>query len=78
MFTQEMIAGIEWQQVVSQTTNDGHFRVEITWALDHYRVSVWRRVQEPEKFVTVRHPQFARTAVETANKLIRHYNRNSY
>jgi hypothetical protein len=67
--------GLEWQQKVSQRTGSGKYRVEITWALDRYRVSVWRRVQEPEKLFEVRHPLYARTAVSTANALLRKYNR---
>jgi hypothetical protein len=72
-----MLQGIEWQQKVAIKTESGKYRVEITWALDRYRVSVWRRVQEPEKLVEVRHPLFARTAVETANRLLRRYNKYS-
>ena len=70
-----MLDGIEWQQVVALRTDSGKYRVEITWALDRYRVSVWRRVQEPEHLTEVRHPMYARTAVETANRLLRKYNR---
>jgi hypothetical protein len=70
-----MLDGIEWQQVVALRTDSGKYRVEITWALDRYRVSVWRRVQEPERLTEVRHPLYARTAVETANRLLRKYNR---
>ena len=70
-----MLSGIEWQQRIPIQTDNGKYRVEITWALDRYRVSVWRRAQEPEKLIEVRHPLFARTAVETANMLLRKYNR---
>jgi hypothetical protein len=66
--------GLEWQQVVAEITDSGRYRVEITWALDRYRVSVYRRVQEPEKLMEVRQPLYARTAISTANKLLRQYN----
>lgn len=72
-----MLNGIEWQQVVAVRTDSGKYRVEITWALDCYRVSVWRRVQEPERLTEVRHPVYARTAVATANRLLRKYNRRA-
>jgi hypothetical protein len=73
-----MLDGLEWQQRVGIRTASGWYRVEITWALDRYRVSVYRRVQEPEKLVRVHHPLYARTAVATANKLLRHYERFGY
>ncbi len=73
-----MLDGLEWQQTVAVRTDSGKYRVEITWALDRYRVSVYRRVQEPEKLVEVRHPLYARTAIETANKLVREYNRREF
>lgn len=73
-----MLDGLEWQQTVGIRTDSGKYRVEITWALDRYRVSVYRRVQEPEKLVEVRHPLYARTAIETANKLVREYNRRGF
>ncbi len=75
MFTPSMITELEWQQIVPMQTPKGHYRVEITWALDRYRVSVWRRVQEPEKFTEFHHPKFARTAIETANRMLRKYAR---
>jgi hypothetical protein len=78
MFNEQMIAGFEWRQIVPIQTKDGHFRVEITWALDRFRISVWRRVQEPEKFVAVHHSFSTRNAVKTANKLIRYYTKHSY
>lgn len=68
--------GLEWQQVVAEITDSGEYRVEITWALDRYRVSVYRRVQEPEKLIEVRHPKFAHTTISTANMLLRRYNRH--
>ena|ERR1017187_8358642 len=77
-FTRDMLNGMEWQQKVSINTATGKYRVEITWALDCYRVSVYRRVQEPEKLFTVRHPWYARTAVKTANALLRYYDQNGY
>ena len=74
MFTEQQIAGMEWQQTVSENTNRGEYRIEITWALDRFRIKVFRRVQEPEKLRAVRHAFYTRTAVKTANKLVRHYN----
>lgn len=68
-----MLDGIEWQQKVAINTATGRFRVEITWALDRYRVTLWRRTIEPEKIAEVRHPLFARTAVATANKMLKYY-----
>jgi len=75
MFVEYMLASLEWQQIVPMQTASGKYRIEITWALDRYRVSVWRRIQEPEKLIEVRHPLYARTAVKTANQLIRRYER---
>lgn len=77
-FTVDMLNGMEWQQTVSINTASGKYRVEITWALDRYRIKVWRRVQEPEKLWAVGHPWYARTAVETANQLLRYYEQNGY
>jgi len=73
-----MLDGVEWQQKVPIQTASGKYRVEITWALDRYRVSVYRRVQEPERLVRVHHPLFARTAVSTANQLLKYYEQNGY
>jgi len=47
-FTPETIDP-EWQRVTGRTTPHGRYRVEITWALDHYRVSafsVWGGVPD--------------------------------
>ena len=77
-FELHMLTGLEWQQTVAIKTATGKYRVEITWALDRYRVSVYRRVQEPEKLVRVHHPLYARTAVATANKLLKYYEQNGY
>jgi hypothetical protein len=77
-FETYMLDGLEWQQVVAVQTATGKYRIEITWALDRYRVSVYRRVQEPEKLVRVHHPLYARTAVATANSLLRYYEQNGY
>ena len=73
-----MLDGLEWQQNVAFKTACGKYRVEITWALDRYKVSVWRRVQEPEKLVRVHHPRYAGTAVAKANELLRWYERNGF
>ena len=77
-FTADMLDGLEWQEKRSLRTARGKYRVEITWALDRYCVSVYRRVQEPEKLVRVHHPLFARTAVKTANSLLKYYEQNGY
>ena len=77
-FEEFMLNGLEWQQKVAIITATGKYRVEITWALDRYRVSVYRRVQEPEKLVEVRHPLYARTALVTANRMLRYYEKNGY
>lgn len=82
-FTVDMLDGLEWQEKRSLRTASGKYHVEITWALDRYRVSVWRRVQEPKrltvwKLVRVHHPLYAGTAVKTANKLLRWYERNGF
>jgi hypothetical protein len=72
-FWEWMLIGLEWQQEAAIKTDSGKYRVEITWVLDRYCVSVYRRVQEPEKLVRVHHPRFAHTAVATANKMLRYY-----
>ena len=77
-FETYMLDGLEWQQTAAIKTSNGKYRVEITWALDRYRVRVYRRVQEPEKLVEVRQPLYARTAVATANRMLRNYERNGY
>jgi hypothetical protein len=75
MFTESQIAGMEWQQQVSENTPRGEYRVSIEWVLDRFRIRVHRRVQEPEKLRAVRHAFYTRTAVKTANRLLRQYNR---
>ena len=77
-FNPQMIADLEWQKKVSVNTASGKYRVEITWALDRYRVSVYRRVQEPEKLYAVRRPLYIRTTVKTANALLRHYEQHGH
>ena len=77
-FEEFMLNGLEWQQKVAIITATGKYRVEITWALDRYRVSVYRRVQEPEKLVRVHHPLYARTVLATANRMLRHYEKKEY
>lgn len=77
-FTVEILDGMEWQEKRSLRTACGKYRVEITWALDRYKVSVYRRVQEPEKLMRVHRPLYARTAVKTANELLRYFERNGY
>ena len=72
-FTADMVYTLSWRDVKSVQSASGHYRVEITWALDRYRVSVYRRVQEPEKLVRVHHAWHARTAVSTANRMLRLY-----
>lgn len=73
-----MVDGIEWQERVSIRTASGQYRVTLTWALDRYRVSVYRRVQEPEKLIEVRHPRLQRRAVETANRLLKYYEQRGF
>jgi hypothetical protein len=70
IFTEEMLSGLEWTQVVSQNTADGIYRVDVRWQLDRYRIQVWRRVQEPEKFTYSIDAYYLRTAVKTANALL--------
>jgi hypothetical protein len=77
MFETYMLDGLEWQQKIAANTDCGTYRVEVTWALYRWRVSVYRRVQEPEKLIRVHHPHFGRTAVALANKLLRVYNRRA-
>ena len=78
-FEAYMLDGLEWQQKVSINTASGKYRVEITWALDRYRVNVWRRGSfcvyacRYTKLIEVRHPLYARTALTTANSLLRRY-----
>ena len=71
IFTKEMLSGLEWMQVVSRNTAGGIYRVDVRWVLDRYRIQVWRRVQEPEKFVDQHDAYYLRTAVKTANALLR-------
>ena len=75
MFTIGQVLTLSWQDITAVNSTAGHYRVEVTWALDHYRVRVWRRIQEPEKLVRVHSAFFARTAVKTANRMLRHYGR---
>lgn len=70
-FVEWMLYGLEWQPKVALKTDSGKYRVEITWALDRYRVSVYRTLHCPP--VRVHHPKFTHTAVATANKLLRYY-----
>ena len=72
-FTADMVYTLSWQDVARIHCASGHYRVEITWALDRYRVSVYRRIQEPEKLVRVHYAWHARTAVSTANRMLREY-----
>jgi hypothetical protein len=72
-----MLNGLELQQKVSINTPSGKYRVQIEWELDRYRVIVWYRAAEPEVFFEVRHPLYAHTAVVTANRLLREYDKRS-
>lgn len=72
-FTADMVYTLSWQDVARIHCASGHYRVEITWALDRYRVSVYRRIQEPEKLVRRHDAWYARTAVSTANRMLREY-----
>ena len=75
MFTEPMVYTLSWQGVRQVTTESGQYRVEITWscATKRYQIRVWRRVQEPERLIEVRYAWHARTAVKTANRLLRKY-----
>jgi hypothetical protein len=75
-FNPQMITDLEWQKKVSVNTASGKYRVEIRWALDCYDIYVWRRVQEPERVVAYHYANYSRTAVKTANRLLRHYGRS--
>ena len=69
MFNSEMLDGLEWQQVVSQGTPAGTYRVEITWALDHYRITVVRE----DRVVRRVKAWYVRTAVAKANRWLKKY-----
>ena len=69
MFKPEMLDGMEWQQVVSQSTPAGTYRVEVTWALDHYRITVIR----DERVIKRVKAWYIRTAVSKANRLLKQY-----
>ena len=70
-FTVEQIAGLEWQQVVPMQTPQHLYRVEITWALDRYRITVIDLAScHVLRCVTA---WYARTAVDRANKYLRHF-----
>lgn len=71
MFTVEQIAGLEWQQIVPQQTPKNEYRVEITWALDKYRITVIKISLDCR--MQVKHARHARTAVATANRFLRAY-----
>jgi hypothetical protein len=71
MFTEEQINGLEWQQIVPQQTKDNKYRVEITWALDRYRVSV-RRIAG-DVLIRSKAAFYRRTAVATANKFLHQF-----
>jgi len=70
MFTPAMIEGLEWQQIVPVLTRAKRYRVEITWALDRFRISVRTNtgILLRSKFAWC-----GRTACATANKFIRQY-----
>jgi hypothetical protein len=66
-----MLNGLEWQQIAAMPTPNGAYRVEITWALDHYRITVI----ETKREVVVRRVKafYAHTAIERANKFLRQF-----
>jgi hypothetical protein len=72
-FTVPMIDGLDWGHAVPLCTDNGHYRVTIEWSLDRYTVRVYRRVQEPEWFCEVHEAFYLRTAVTTANRMLRLY-----
>lgn len=73
MFTTEQIAGLEWQQIVPQQTRGNKYRIEITWALDRFRVSV-RRIAD-NLLIRRKAAFYQRTAVATANRFLREFER---
>lgn len=73
MFTTENLVGLEWQQIVRRETPRNLYRVEVTWALDKYRVTVF--LIKFDCRMQVKHARFARTAVTTANKFLRAYSK---
>ena len=72
-FTSEQLTGLSWQQIVKHTTPRKQTNVEVTWALDHFRITVTSNVT---KFRKSYKAHFVRTAVATANRLLRSYARH--
>jgi hypothetical protein len=70
-FTVEQIAGLEWQQVVPMQTPQHLYRVEITWALDRFRITVVDLASC--HVIRCVSSWYARTAVARANKYLRHF-----
>jgi hypothetical protein len=72
-FTLDQVLTLSWRDVQSVHNANGTHRVEVIWSLDHYRIRVYRRVQEPELFIRQHSAKYARTAVSTANRMLRRY-----
>jgi hypothetical protein len=65
------IEGLEWGTIVDRSTPALMYRVEITWALDRYRIEVYRldcRMQSTTAW-------YIRTAIKSANKFLNQYTR---
>jgi len=77
-FTLDMFGdGLEWTKRVQLDTPARKYRVVIEWKLDHYQLTVWCRLAEPEVLVRARActAWYDYTAIERANKLLRAYSR---
>jgi hypothetical protein len=72
-FTLDQVLTLSWREVQSVHNENGTHRVEVIWSLDHYRIRVYRRVQEPELFIRQHTAKYARTACTTANRMLRRY-----
>ena len=71
MFTPEQLDGIKWQQIVAHMTPRKQYTVEVTWALDHYRVTLKSNLVNRD--IKRYKARFLRTAVSTANRLLRQH-----
>ena len=72
IFTKEMLSELDWWQAVSRNTAGGIYRVDVRWVLGRYRIQVLRRAQQGWlTFVDQHDAYYLRTAVKTANALLR-------
>ena len=67
--------GLEWTKQVQLYTPARKYRVVIERKLDHYQLTVWYRLAEPEGLVRACTARYDYTAIERANKLLRAYSR---